>query len=129
MLTTEEQKDYNLFMTSFSAYAFVETKTITTSHNNVKVYIDEKLITLKDVNGNTVETGPLISIRNPLWTAAIPRQDIPIMVFTLAQWETLQREEFSVGAAPARYNYAFPVGFEEVEEILKGNPLQPVNVN
>ncbi|MEI6579507.1 MAG: hypothetical protein WCN92_08615 [Eubacteriales bacterium] len=89
-----------------------------------------------------VETGPIISIRHPLWTSADPRQDIPIMVFTIAQWESLQREEFSVGAAPmppseiarnakyvfalpARYNYSFLTGFEEVETILKGNPLKP----
>jgi len=87
------------------------------------------------------ETGPIINIRHPLWTSANPRQDIPIMVFTLAQWASLQKEEFSVGAAPvppselgrntgyvfalpARYNYAFPTGFEEVETILAGDPLK-----
>jgi len=89
-----------------------------------------------------VETGPLVSIRHPLWTSDKPRQDIPIMVFTLSQWEALQREEYHIGAAPvgpkelgrnsgyvfalpARYNYAFPEGHEEVEEILNGRPLQP----
>lgn len=92
-----------------------------------------------------VETGPMISIRHPLWTSANPRQDIPIMVFTLAQWNSLQKEEFHIGAAPigpselgrnnkyvfalpARYNFAFPTGFEEVEDILKGKPLQPINI-
>lgn len=85
-------------------------------------------------------TGPLISIRHPLWTEANQRQDIPIMVFTLAQWNSLQQGEFSVGAAPigprelgrnnqyifalpARYNFAFPTGYEEVEEILENKPL------
>jgi hypothetical protein len=88
-----------------------------------------------------VESGPMISIRHPLWTAENPRQDIPIMIFTLPQWESLGREEFHLGAAPigpselarnaryvfalpARYNYAFPTGWEEVEEILRGHPLQ-----
>lgn len=88
-----------------------------------------------------VETGPLLSIRHPLWTAQNPRQDIPIMVFTLNQWNFLQREEFHIGAAPigpkelgrnsryvfalpARYNFSFPTGFEEVEKILEGSPLQ-----
>ena len=64
------------------------------------------------------------------------------MVFTLAQWKALQDLEFSVGAAPigpselgrnskyvfalpARYNYAFPKGFEEVEDIVKNKPLTP----
>ena len=89
----------------------------------------------------TVETGLLISIRHPEWTEKNPRQDIPIMVFTLNQWDSLQQGKFHIGAAPvgprelgrnenyvfalpARYNYAFPTGFEEVEEILKNNPLQ-----
>ena len=88
-----------------------------------------------------VEEGPLISIRHPGWTKDIPRQDIPIMVFTNAQWSLLQQDKIHIGAAPinpselghnanyvfalpARYNFAFPVGFEEVEAILKTNPLQ-----
>lgn len=96
------------------------------------------------IGGETpVASGPIISIRHPLWTQSAPRQDIPIMVFTLAQWDALQKEEFHIGAAPigpselgrnakyvfalpARYNYAFPTGFEEVEEILKGKPLKPI---
>lgn len=39
-------------------------------------------------NGNseiTVEQGPIISIRHPLWTSENPYQDIPIMIFTLVQ--------------------------------------------
>lgn len=88
--------------------------------------------------GKQIETGTIIMIRHPLWTAEKPRQDIPIMVFTKDQWNLLQEEKFSVGAAPmapkelgknskyvfalpARYNYAFPEGFEEVEDILE-NP-------
>ena len=39
----------------------------------------------------TVEQGPIISIRHPKWTSANPRQDIPIMVFTLVQWDALQQ--------------------------------------
>lgn len=89
-----------------------------------------------------VVTGPMIYIRHPLWTTENQRQDIPIMIFTLAQWDSLQKEEFHIGAAPvgprelgrngkyvfalpARYNFAFPTGYEEVENILKNNPLQP----
>lgn len=88
-----------------------------------------------------VETGPILSLRHPQWTKENPRQDIPIMVFTLTQWEALQQEKFHIGAAPigpkelarntkyvfglpARYNYAFPTGYEEVEKILESNPLQ-----
>jgi hypothetical protein len=92
--------------------------------------------------GRVVERGPLLSIRHPQWTSKNPRQDIPIMIFTLEQWKSLQQEKFSVGAAPvgpkeidrnskyvfalpARYNYAFLTGYEEVERILESNPLVP----
>jgi hypothetical protein len=87
------------------------------------------------------QQGPLISIRHPRWTSANPRQDIPVMVFTLAQWDSLQRDEFHIGAAPigpselgrnaqyvfalpARYNFAFPTGWEEVQKIIDGKPLR-----
>ena len=89
----------------------------------------------------TVTQGPLISIRNPAWTAQKPYQDIPVMVFTLSQWDSLLREQFYVSAAPvnptrigfnakyvfaipARYNFALPIGYEEVDKILQNNPLQ-----
>ncbi len=92
-------------------------------------------------SGKTVQSGSLILIRNPKWTAAKKYQDIPIMVFTIGQWDSLIREEYSVGAAPippselarnaqfvfalpARYNYAFPEGYQEVDQILQGKPLQ-----
>jgi hypothetical protein len=93
-----------------------------------------------DQGEQTVATGPIISIRHPLWTAAVPRQDIPVMVFTIKQWTALQNDTFHIGAAPigpselgrnntnvfalpARYNFAYPAGYEEVDTILQGKPL------
>nr|WP_312578127.1 stalk domain-containing protein [Sedimentibacter sp.] len=90
-------------------------------------------------------TGPIIYIRHPQWTKDNPRQDIPIMIFTTKQWEDMENGEFAVGAAPvapsklgenseyvfllpARYNYAFPTGFEEVSEILQNNPMQAFEI-
>jgi len=90
--------------------------------------------------GAVEETGPLILIRHPLWTAAAKRQDIPIMVFTLNQWSKVISEKMSLGAAPippselgrnatyvfalpARYNYAFPTGYQEVDQIIQSKPL------
>ena len=89
----------------------------------------------------TVTTGPQLSIRDPRWTEAHKRQDIPIMIFTLDQWNDLQQDKFHIGAAPigpselgrnnkyvfalpARYNFAYDDGYEEVETILADNPLQ-----
>lgn len=70
-------------------------------------------------------------------------QDIPIMILTIAQWDALQAGNFHIGSAPlgpkelnrndkyvfalpARYNFAFPQGYEEVENILNNNPLKPM---
>lgn len=89
----------------------------------------------------TTERGPMILIRHPQYTSQNPRQDIPIMVFTTTQWNSLQQGNFHIGAAPvnpselghnakyvfalpARYNYAFLTGYEEVDEIFRGSPLQ-----
>ena len=83
-------------------------------------------------------TGPKILIRNSKWTQDTPRQDIPIMVFTIPQWNLIEAEQIAVGAAPilpsklgqnkqyvfalpARYNFAFLPGFEEVDIIVKDN--------
>jgi len=93
-------------------------------------------------NGNsdiTVEQGPIISIRYPLWTSENPYQDIPIMVFTLSQWNSLKQGNYSVSAGGiytelgrnakyvfalySRYNFAVLPGMEDVKTILEGNPL------
>lgn len=102
----------------------------------------EGLSSTENGSGEVVtETGPQITLRDPRWTDAQKRQDIPIMVFTLDQWNNLQQDQFHIGAAPigpselgrnnkyvfglpARYNFSFYDGYEEVESILEGQPLQ-----
>ena len=103
--------------------------------------IEDKWDGVSLVDSKENQSGTLIYIRHPEWTEEAPRQDIPVMIFTMELWESLNNEEFSVGAAPvlpgklgenskyvfalpARYNYSFFTGFEEVEEILERNPLQ-----
>ena len=98
---------------------------------------------LKDNISN--ETGPKIIIRNPNWTSALPYEDIPIMIFTLKQWNSYMAEDFSVGAAPipaselarnnayvfalpARWNFDYSKGFEEADSILKSNPIKGFNI-
>ena len=44
--------------------------------------------------------GPQITIRDPRWTSQVPRQDIPIMILTVDQWNQLQNGEFSIGEEP-----------------------------
>jgi hypothetical protein len=87
--------------------------------------------------------GPELFIRHPRWTAAHPRQDIPILVFTHAQWRLAEREQLAVSAAPIgpselghnaayvfalppRYNFAYPTGWQEVQDILDHHPLHPL---
>lgn len=89
------------------------------------------------------ESGPLIKIRNPLWTEKDPYQDIPIMIFTQDQWKLIENESLVVSAAPigpgeigrnatyvfalpARYNFGDAKGQDEVSDILQGNPIHPL---
>jgi lipoprotein-anchoring transpeptidase ErfK/SrfK len=92
--------------------------------------------TLIDRSGQQKIVGPEIFIRHPLWTSTNPRQDIPIMIFTHEQWILIQQDKLSLGAAPippnelwrnnqyvfalpARYNFAFLPGYEEVANIIQ----------
>lgn len=93
-----------------------------------------------DGNNYISEIGPLILIRNPLWSEKDPMQDIPVMVFTIDQWNNMQNDAFHIGAAPinpselgrndkyvfalpARYNFSYLKGFEEVDKILTEKSL------
>jgi hypothetical protein len=96
-------------------------------------------------SGQITETGPKLLIRHPDWTKENPMEDIPIMVFTKAQWDKVQQEKISLGAAPigptelgknstyvfalpARYNFDSLTGYKEVEQILEENPLKPFDL-
>ena len=95
-------------------------------------------------SGGSVESGPMLLIRHPAWTKENPRQDIPIMVFNHKQWDEMQKDKFHIGAAPinpkelgrnedyifalpARYNFAFLTGYEEVEKILESGAFKALN--
>jgi hypothetical protein len=90
-------------------------------------------------------TGPKLLIRHPDWTEDAKREDIPIMIIPLDQWDLLMNATYHIGAAPleptelgrnnayvfalpARYNFDFLEGYEEVDEILQGNPLKGVDI-
>jgi hypothetical protein len=86
-------------------------------------------------SGKITETGPLITLRSPNWLAAVPTEDMPIMVFTPAQWQKIQQEQLAVSAAPippsllgqnskyvfalpARYNYDYKTGWQDVDQAV-----------
>ena len=102
-------------------------------------------------NGNnlvattTKQTGVTLLIRNPKWTSATHYEDIPVMVFTIAQWNSYAAGNYAVSAAPIsatelgrnnRYVFALPprwdfdysLGYQEAESIVQSNPLHPFNL-
>ncbi|MGD0977255.1 MAG: hypothetical protein ABR875_03110 [Minisyncoccia bacterium] len=81
------------------------------------------------------ETGPKIIIRHPGWTAGAPYEDLPVLVFTPDEWSQVLREQLSVSAAPippsilgqntkyvfalpARYNYDYRTGWQELDSAI-----------
>ncbi len=92
------------------------------------------------LKNTTAQSGPKLLIRNPRWTAAAPYEDIPLLVFTIPQWNAYLAEDFSVSAAPIlaqelarnnkyvfalppRWNFDNSLGYEEATAIVAGNPL------
>lgn len=88
-----------------------------------------------DKASDIIDHGSIITLRHPLWTTANPREDMPIMIFTTMQWASVQSESMYLGAAPfppsilgqnskyvialpARYNYDFKIGWEEVDQLV-----------
>lgn len=97
-------------------------------------------------NGSLSETGPKLLIRNPKWTEALHYEDIPIMIFTLAQWNSYNAENFSVSAAPIpaskiaqnnlyvfalppRWDFDYSQGYVEAQNIIKSNPLKTFDIS
>ena len=91
-------------------------------------------------SGKAIANAPTIFIRHPKWSAQNPYQDIPIDIYTEDEWKGIIEERYLVSAAPipptelghnskyvfalpARYNYAFLTGWQEIEKILLGKPL------
>lgn len=98
----------------------------------------------ENIQSSVIE-GVKVVIRDPRWTSQNPRQDIPVMIFTLQQWQDLADGKFYIGPAPvgpselgrnnkyvfalpARYNYAFLPGYEEVDQIVYGNYFYVFNL-
>jgi hypothetical protein len=97
---------------------------------------------LKDT---AAQNGPKLLIRNPEWTEAAPYEDLPILVFTIPQWDAYLAESFSVSAAPIpatelarnnmyvfalppRWNFDYSLGYKEAETIMEGKPLSTFTV-
>ncbi len=84
---------------------------------------------------------PEITIRNPRWTSVHPRKDIEIVALTHAEWDSVQKGTLALSAASVgpgelgrnrKYVFVVPprfyyddeeTGFQEVVQIIHGNPL------
>lgn len=87
------------------------------------------------------ERGPMLYIHHPAWKGPRTHEDLPIMIFTLAQWAMVQNDLLVTSAAPIppselarnatyvfalppRYNFDYSPGWEEVEAIVAGHPVR-----
>jgi hypothetical protein len=90
-------------------------------------------------------SGPKLIVRNPNWTTSAHYEDIPILVFTIAQWNSYRAENFAVSAAPIqaselarnntyvfalppRWDFDYSQGYKEAEDIVAGKPLRAFNL-
>ncbi len=97
------------------------------------------------LNKSDAQSGAKLLIRNPQWTTAAPYEDLPILVFTIEQWNSYTKEDFSISAAPIpatelgrnnkyvfalppRWDFDYSLGVEQAQDIIKGKPLQPFNI-
>jgi hypothetical protein len=88
-------------------------------------------------------TGPELLIRHPAWTQDNPREDIPVMIFTTAEWKRVKGPDAGMGVSAApfppselahnrRYVFALPPrfdfdelpGVEEVGKMVLSKPLR-----
>jgi hypothetical protein len=97
------------------------------------------------LTSTSAQSGPKLLIRNPKWTTAAPYEDLPIVIFTISQWDAYTAEKFSVFAAPIkatelarnnvyvftlppRWDFDYSLDYKEAEDIIAGNPLQTFNL-
>ena len=97
------------------------------------------------LKNSPAQSGVKIIIRNPKWTVAVPYEDLPILIFTISQWNLYLAEDFAISAAPIqaselarnnmyvfalppRWDFDYSLGFEEAQGIFKGNPIKTFNV-
>lgn len=93
----------------------------------------------------TAQSGTKLFIRNPKWTTATPYEDLPILVFTISQWDAYMNDAFSVSAAPIkasilernnvyvfalppRWDFDYSQNYQEAQTIIAGNPLKTFNL-
>ena len=92
------------------------------------------------LNGSAPTSGSKLLIRHPLWTTNAHYEDIPVLVFTISQWNSYQNGDFAIGAAPVeaseiarnstyvfalppRWDFDYSLGVKEAEHIVESKTL------
>jgi uncharacterized surface protein with fasciclin (FAS1) repeats len=92
----------------------------------------------------TKRSGPKLLIRNPAWTSKVPYEDIPVLIFTLADWNSYTAGDYAVSAAPIaatelgrnnqfvfalppRWDFDYSTDYAEAEKIVESKPLKAFN--
>jgi hypothetical protein len=92
-----------------------------------------------------LQTGPKLLIRNPKWTKEAPYEDLPVLIFTISQWDMYLAEDYAVSAAPipatklaqnnkyvfalpARRDFDYGIYVKKAQEIFSNNPIQTFNI-
>lgn len=87
------------------------------------------------------ETGIKLIVRNPKWTPNLPYEDIPILIFTVAQWDSYVAGNFAISAAPIeaielarnnlyvfalppRWDFDYSEGHQEAQDIVASRPIK-----
>lgn len=98
------------------------------------------------LSGTSSQSGAKITIRNPKWTSSVHYEDLPILVFTIAQWDEYIKEKFSISAAPIqaselarnnkyvfalppRWDFDYSQDFKQAQEIFFNKPIKAFNVD
>ena len=97
------------------------------------------------LGSTSAQSGPKLLIRNPKWTASLPYEDLPILVFTISKWNAYIAENFSVSAAPIkaselarnnvyvfalppRWDFDYSLDYKEAQDIIAGKPISTFNL-
>ena len=95
--------------------------------------------------GTATVSGHKLLIRNPKWTTAAPYEDLPVLIFTVTEWEAYQAGTFSISAAPfpatqlarnsqyvfalpPRWDFDYSLDFAEAQAIMASTPLKAFEI-
>lgn len=97
------------------------------------------------IDNIAAQSGVKLIIRHPNWTDAQHYEDLPILIFSLSQWNMYLAESFSISAAPiqatelarnnayvfalpARWDFDYGIDYKEAQEIMANSPIRTFDI-